>query len=170
MGTAQGSEEEYDRKRYAYEPLLIGLSGDYMRSFGLVRAGVGLRYTYTEDGTSRGPSGNTFAQELGIYGLLGLGITTRGGVDIAATLGLGLGYSWMPRFDLYAPNWGGGAELLISVAIPAGHHMDFLVRSGAGIAYYTNYVPPSPEGVWPRSDPYLLRIHLPIELGFRKRF
>ncbi|MDI1432075.1 hypothetical protein [Polyangium sorediatum] len=122
----------------------------------------------TQEGISRG--GNSLAHTLGIYGLLGLGITTRSGVDIAATLGLGLGHCWVPPFDLYAPSWGGGAELLISVAIPVDRDTDFLVRSGAGIAYYTGDVPPAPEGVWQRPDPYLLHIHAPIELGFRKRF
>ncbi|MDI3287833.1 hypothetical protein [Polyangium sp. 15x6] len=155
----------------APKPLLEGLSGDYMRSFGLVRVGVGLRYTYTQDTRPRGfKPWKTFAHELGISGLLGLGGTTRSGVDIAATFGLGIGHCWMPSFDSYAPRWGVTGELLVSVAIPVTEASDIFLRSGSSIAYFIGNAPEVPEGYWPPDEPYLVRAYIPIELGYRRRF
>ncbi|MDC3981501.1 hypothetical protein [Polyangium jinanense] len=153
---------EYENEVYAYKPLLAGLSVDYMRSFGLVRAGVGLRYMYTQD------NGHTFANELGITGLFSLGGTTKSGVDIAATLGFGIGHTWVRRYN--SPGWGGTGELLLSVAIPVSETSDFFLRSGLSMAYFTGNAPEVPEGYWPPHEPYLIRAYIPFELGFRRRF
>ncbi|MDC3955199.1 hypothetical protein KEG38_15140 [Polyangium jinanense] len=153
----------------ANEPLLFGLSADYMRSYGLVRVGVGLRYETVQDMDSHWPRGwQTFSHELGISGLLSLGGTTRSGVDIAATLGLGIGHSWIPNFDLYPPSWGGTGELLVSVAIPVTQASDFFLRSGMSVAFYIGNM--TQEGEYPRPDAVLRRAYFPFELGFRRRF
>jgi len=168
LGTGMVSTEKGDHETYAYNPLLVGLSGDYMRSFGLVRVGVGLRYTYTQNASNIG--WRTFAHELGMVGLVGLGGTTRGGVDLAATLGLGIGHCWVSSFYVYPPTWGFGGELLLSAAIPVAQAADFFLRGGMGMAYYSGNMPTAPEGVWQRPDPYLIRLHVPFELGYRRRF
>ncbi|MDI1475361.1 hypothetical protein [Polyangium sp. y55x31] len=149
-------------------PVLLGLSGDYMYSFGLVRLGVGLRYAHTWDAWARWTRSASFAHELGASALLSLGGTTRSGVEIAATLGLGMGRAWMPDFGLFPPSFGGIGELLFSAVIPVHPDADLLLRTGLNVALYMGNM--TQEGEWPRPDAYLLRAYMPLEVGFRKRF
>ncbi|MDI1434606.1 hypothetical protein [Polyangium sorediatum] len=148
------------------EPLLVGFSGDYMYKYDLVRLGCGLRYSHTWD-TSPGYS-NFYVHELGATALLGLGGTTKGGVDFAATLGLGIGHSWIPTFDLYPPSWGVTGELLVSVAIPVTKSTDFLLRSGLRVAVYKGNM--SENGVPYPQDAFFPRAYVPFEVGLRRRF
>ncbi|MDC0740727.1 hypothetical protein [Polyangium mundeleinium] len=163
VGFTSGGGDYYSS---AEDPLLVGFSADYMYKYDLVRLGFGLRYSHTWD-TSPGWS-NFYVHELGATALLGLGGTTKGGVDFAATLGLGIGHSWIPTFDLYPPSWGVTGELLVSVAIPVTRYTDFLLRSGLRVAFYKGNLPEN--GMPAAQDAFLARAYIPFEVGFRRRF
>jgi len=165
VGFTDGGGDYYST---ADEPLLVGLSGDYMRRYGVVRLGFGLRYSHTWDTSSKRRDWRSFVHELGATGLLSLGGTTKSGVDIAATIGLGIGHSWVPNFDLYPPSFGVIGELLAAVAIPVRRDADFFLSSGLRLAFYTGNLN---EGeAYRRPNAFMARAYFPLELGFRKRF
>jgi hypothetical protein len=169
MGTAGGHHGTGGSDAYADagSALLFGASGDYLYSFGVVRLGVGLRYSHAWE-FSEGSS-TSFAHELGTSALVSFGGTTKAGVDIAVTAGVGIGRAWMPHFDLFSSNWGGVAELLFSVAVPVERDMDLYARAGLNVGVFSegNIIE---DGPLPYPDAYLLRAYMPHEIGLRKRF
>ncbi|UQA57739.1 hypothetical protein [Polyangium aurulentum] len=169
VGFSSGAADSYASPEL---PLLVGLSGDYLYSFGFFRMGLGLRYSHTWDLSVRGglPGESTFAHELASVALLSFGGTTRG-VDIAATLGLGVGRAWLPNFflDLFPPSWGSYGELSVSVAVPVHRDTDLYMRAGLNVAVFRGNL--HEEGdLGRRPDAWFVRAYLPHEIGFRKRF
>lgn len=148
-------------------PLLLGLAGEYMYRFGILRLGGGLRFSHTSD--KRWDNWNAFVDELGLTTHLALGGTTRGGVDIAATLGLGGGIASMAGNSVFPLCFGGFAELLGSVAIPVTPKEDFYLRTGLNMGFYTGDNTQEGDSM-PRPTAYFFRGYVPLEIGVRSRF